>query len=75
MTYPKGAWHDAEAHLLFDIGYSYGLLMRAEEMLKDGATAVQVQALRDDLVSFREGRLNLRDEIYHAAHTWAQKEV
>jgi len=73
MTYPKGAWSEPEAHLLFDLGYSYGLLMRAEEMFKKGISVQGIEILLEDLQSFREGRLSIRDEIYDAAHKLALK--
>jgi hypothetical protein len=39
--YPSGEWPDKASQLLFDIGYSYALLRRAETMLKGLKTALQ----------------------------------
>jgi hypothetical protein len=64
-------------HLLFDIGYSYGLLQSALEVLKEIAQCddypVAVAKLIDAMEQFQAGRLQLRHEIYDNAAAVVQK--
>jgi hypothetical protein len=73
-NYPTG-WKDNKTQLLFDIGYSFAMLMRAEAALQviahngklvpgDGEV---IQKLLEDFKGFREGRLQDIPGLYHAA--------
>jgi hypothetical protein len=65
--YPTGFRSD-EIHLLFDLGYAYALLMRAQHvmeiLLADYPECTQLVA---DIKEFKEGRLKITAEIYAAA--------
>jgi hypothetical protein len=78
MNYPE--WKegsDKVSHLLFDIGYSYGLLNGAEEFLgrllehpsvvMPARVKLDAQDILDALRSFKFGRMGLVTDIYAAA--------
>jgi hypothetical protein len=74
--YPKASWHNPTQHLLFDIGYSYALLVRVENYLIGLRPFLEPGGELDDLLaqlkSFRENRIQVVNEIYEAAEEAAK---
>lgn len=73
-NYPDLAHLDQVDHLIFDVGYAYGLLSRVEgllqrvmEALPDTILAEDADQLLETLEDFTKGRLQYRHQIYAAA--------
>jgi len=77
-SYPDLKWPSNETHLLFDVGFSYMLLARAQQLLRqlidtdevpkeDAVLSVVIEAMIEDIEGFEQGRLQIRDEIYTSA--------
>lgn len=64
-------------HLLFDIGYSAGLLLSIrsflEQLVECGDYPGQADLLLTQINDFQAKRIQLRDEIYDNAEAAAQK--
>jgi hypothetical protein len=86
--YPIWQWPDTASRLLFDIGFSYGILHETRIMLRslylalnemDASApeykilAARLKELLDKMDNFRGKRLNIRDEIYAAGYLAAAK--
>jgi len=78
--YPDLKWPDNEHHLLFDVGFSYALLSRAQQVLRQARDTQEdevlwevIQAVIEDIDSFQQGRLQVVDEIYASAHELAKQ--
>jgi hypothetical protein len=81
--YPKATWKNNADHLLFDIGFTYGLLKQVEgfltkirPLLDPASTPTlneELMELFEALKSLREGRMQVVNEIYAAADEAAKK--
>jgi len=80
--YPDLSKVEPENHLLFDLGFSYALLSRARELLRqvlatdevpkeDPILSVLAIELLEAIEDFEAGRLSNRDQIYESAHKLA----
>jgi hypothetical protein len=69
MSYPIGwKWTSEKEHFLFDFGYSYALLRRCKEELKDLALLDQGAAdLVAEINALFKGRQQTTTEVYDAA--------
>jgi hypothetical protein len=76
MNYPTG-FKDKTVQMLFDIGYSYGLLARTRVLLillrgVSDQMPPECQKLIDDISDFEIGRLSLVTDIYEQGAQAAQ---
>jgi hypothetical protein len=78
-NYPKADWTNKADHLLFDLGYAYGLLAATEAFMQRALEELPIeltdeaQELCEALASFRKERLQNRNELYAAGEEAARK--
>jgi hypothetical protein len=70
-NYPTFKFPNDTAHMLFDLGYSSGMLMRTRTVLEWALTDTQnehinkaISALLEDIEALQEGRLQAIDALY-----------
>jgi hypothetical protein len=70
-NYPTAIFPNDTAHMLFDMGYSYGILERTRTVLEWALTDTQnehinkaIRALLEDIEALQEGRLQAIDALY-----------
>jgi hypothetical protein len=69
--YPTIKFPNDTAHMLFDLGYSYGILERTRTVLEWALTDtknkhinIAIRALLDEIESLQKGRLQAVDALY-----------